>query len=76
MVAAGALATAVVYLFTPLTAAGQEGSPTGFFTNTRYLVPGLIMALTLLPIARPLRAPDARARQTLSSWSRSTRSRC
>ena len=59
VLAAGALATAVVYLFTPLTAAGQEGSPTGFFTNTRYLVPGLIMALTLLPIARPLRAPDA-----------------
>ncbi len=65
VVAAGALATAVVYLFTPLTAAGQEGSPTGFFTNTRYLVPGLIMALTLLPIARPLRAPDQRAWQTL-----------
>jgi hypothetical protein len=65
VVAAAAHATAVVYLFTPLTAAGQEGSPTGFFTNTRYLMPGLIMGLTLLPIARPLRAPDARARQTL-----------
>jgi hypothetical protein len=35
VVAVGALATAVVYIFTPLTAAGQEGSPTGFFTNTR-----------------------------------------
>ena len=65
VVAAAALATAVVYVFTPLTAAGQEGSPTGFFTNTRYLVPGLIMAMSLLPIARPLRAPDTRARQTL-----------
>jgi hypothetical protein len=65
VIAAGALATAVVYLFTPLTAAGQEGSPTGFFTNTRYLVPGLVLALTLLPIARPLRAPDRRAWQTL-----------
>jgi hypothetical protein len=65
VVAAGALATAVVYVFTPLTAAGQEGSPTGFFTNTRYLAPGLIMAMTLLPIARPLRAPASRARQTL-----------
>ena len=40
VIAAAALLTAVVYLFTPLTAAGQEGSPTGFFTNTRYLVPG------------------------------------
>jgi hypothetical protein len=65
VIAAAALATAFVYLFTPLTAAGQDGSPTGFFTNTRYLVPGLVLALMLLPIARPLRAPDRRAWQTL-----------
>jgi hypothetical protein len=65
VVAAAALLTAVVYVFTPLTAAGQENSPTGFFTNTRYLMPGLLLALTLVPIARPLRAPDSRAWQTL-----------
>jgi hypothetical protein len=65
VVAAAALATAVVYIFTPLTAAGQEGSPTGFFTNTRYLIPGLVLAMVLLPIARPLRAPDSRAWKTL-----------
>jgi hypothetical protein len=65
VIAAAALLTALVYVFTPLTAAGQEGSPTGFFTNTRYLAPGLILAMTLLPIARPLRAPDSRARLTL-----------
>jgi hypothetical protein len=65
VIAVAALATAVVYVFTPLTAAGQEGSPTGFFTNTRYLVPGLVLAMALLPIARPLRAPDRRAWQTL-----------
>jgi hypothetical protein len=65
VIAAAALATAFVYLFTPLTAAGQDGSPTGFFTNTRYLVPGLVLAMVLLPIARPLRAPDRRAWQTL-----------
>ncbi len=65
VIAAAALLTAVVYLFTPLTAAGQEGSPTGFFTNTRYLVPGLVLGMTLLPVARPLRAPDSRAWQTL-----------
>jgi len=65
VIAVGALATAVVYVFTPLTAAGQEGSPTGFFTNTRYLVPGLVLAMALLPIARPLRAPEKRAWQTL-----------
>jgi hypothetical protein len=62
---AAALLTAAVYIVTPLTAAGQEGSPTGFFTNTRYLMPGLIRALVMLPIARPLRTPDARAWQTL-----------
>jgi hypothetical protein len=65
VVAAAALATALVYIFTPLTAAGQEGAPTGFFTNTRYLIPGLVLALVILPIARPLRAPDGRAWQTL-----------
>ncbi len=65
VIAVAALLTAAVYVFTPLTAAGQEGSPTGFFTNTRYLTPGLVLALTLLPIARPLRVPDKRAWQTL-----------
>jgi hypothetical protein len=65
VIAVAALATAFVYVFTPLTAAGQEGSPTGFFTNTRYLVPGLVLAMVLLPLARPLRAPDRRARLTL-----------
>jgi hypothetical protein len=65
VIAAAALATAFVYLFTPLTAAGQDGSPTGFFTNTRYLVPGLVLAMAMLPLARPLRAPDRRAQQTL-----------
>lgn len=61
VIAAAALLTAVVYVFTPLTAAGQPGSPTGFFTNTRYLIPGLILAMVMLPLARPLRAPDRRA---------------
>jgi hypothetical protein len=65
VIAVAALLTAVVYVFTPLTAAGQEGSPTGFFTNTRYLAPGLVLALAMLPLARPLRAPDRRAWQTL-----------
>ena len=65
VIAVASLLTAVVYVFTPLTAAGQEGSPTGFFTNTRYLVPGLVLAMVMLPIARPLRAPDKRAWQTL-----------
>lgn len=65
VIAVAALVTAVVYVFTPLTAAGQPNSPTGFFTNTRYLTPGLVLAITLLPIARPLRVTDRRAWQTL-----------
>ncbi|HEV7769573.1 MAG TPA: hypothetical protein VGO66_02825 [Solirubrobacterales bacterium] len=65
VLAVGALATAFVYVVTPLTAAGPEGSPTGFFTNTRYLTPGLLLALIVMPLARPLRAPDSRAWQTL-----------
>jgi hypothetical protein len=65
VLAGAALLTAVVYVFTPLTAAGQENTPTGFFTNTRYLMPGLVLAMAMLPIARPLRAPDRRAWQTL-----------
>ncbi|MGN6816896.1 MAG: hypothetical protein ACTHK3_12570 [Solirubrobacterales bacterium] len=65
VIAVASLLTAVVYLFTPLTAAGQEGSPTGFFTNTRYLTPGLVLAMAMLPLARPLRAPDRRAWLTL-----------
>jgi hypothetical protein len=65
VIAVASLLTALVYVFTPLTAAGQEGSPTGFFTNTRYLVPGLVLAMVMLPIARPLRAPDRRAQMTL-----------
>lgn len=65
VIAASALITAFVYLLTPLTAAGQEGEPRGFFTNTRYLLPGLLMAATLLPIARPLRSPEGRSRKVL-----------
>ncbi|MBS1861667.1 MAG: hypothetical protein JSS68_08130 [Actinobacteria bacterium] len=50
-----AILTSVVYLFTPLTAAGPPGEPAGFFTNTRYLMPGVALGLTLLPLAWPLR---------------------
>ncbi|MBS1675865.1 MAG: hypothetical protein JST08_00625 [Actinobacteria bacterium] len=52
---AAAIVTFVVYLFTPLTAAGPPGEPAGFFTNTRYLLPGVALGLVLLPPARPLR---------------------
>lgn len=63
--AAAALLTAVIYVFTPLTAAGPEGQPRGFFTNTRYLMPGLLLGLVLLPIAEPLRLTPRRTWITL-----------
>ena len=50
-----------MYVVTPLTAAGPDGQPRGFFTNTRYLMPGLVLALALLPLARPLRSDAKRA---------------
>lgn len=65
VIAGAALITAVVYVFTPLTAAGEEGSPRGFFTNTRYLMPGLLLAMAFLPLARPLRIPRERAKVVL-----------
>lgn len=65
VIAASALITAVVYLFTPLTAAGQEFQPRGFFTNTRYLLPGLLLAMLMLPLIRQLREPEERAKKVL-----------
>ena len=50
-----ALVTAAVYVVTPLTAAGAAGQPKGFLTNTRYLLPAIVLALALFPLAQPLR---------------------
>jgi hypothetical protein len=61
-----ALVTAVVYIFTPLTAAGAPGQPHGFLTNTRYLLPGIVLALALFPLARPLRGSTRRIGATLA----------
>jgi FtsH-binding integral membrane protein len=41
----------LAYLFTPLSAAGAEGAPTGFAINIRYAIPALLLGLTLLPLA-------------------------
>jgi hypothetical protein len=51
----------VAYLFTPLSAAGAEGAPTGFAINVRYVVPAMLAALALLPLPRAL---DDRRRQS------------
>jgi hypothetical protein len=47
------------YLFTPLSAAGAEGAPTGFEINIRYAVPALLAGLALLPVALVRGAPSA-----------------
>jgi hypothetical protein len=41
----------LAYLFTPLSAAGAEGAPTGFEINIRYAVPAILAGLALLPAA-------------------------
>jgi hypothetical protein len=41
----------LAYLFTPLSAAGAEGAPTGFGINIRYAIPALLAGITLLPLA-------------------------
>jgi hypothetical protein len=41
----------VAYVFTPLSAAGVDGAPVGFSINIRYVIPPLLLGLTLLPVA-------------------------
>jgi hypothetical protein len=43
----------LAYLFTPLSAAGADGAPTGFAINIRYAIPALLLGMTLLPLALP-----------------------
>jgi len=45
------LAGMLAYVFTPLSAAGADGAPTGFAINIRYAIPALLAGLTLLPVA-------------------------
>jgi hypothetical protein len=47
----------VAYVFTPLTASGNEGAPVGFVWNLRYLAPPIALALALLPLAPALERP-------------------
>jgi hypothetical protein len=50
-----ALASVLVYVLTPETAAGPPGQPIGFGFNLRYAAPALTLALTALPLAVGLR---------------------
>ena len=55
-----AVAAAIAYPFTPLTASGFEGEPLGFASNLRYLGPVLALALALLPVAARKASPRRR----------------
>ena len=58
LLAVAALATALIYIVTPIGASGPVGEPKGFFSNTRYLMTALLVALVLLPLARELRSSE------------------
>ena len=49
MLGATVLFTALAYLFTPLTAAGEEGQPIAFVWNVRYIAPAVAIALAMVP---------------------------
>jgi hypothetical protein len=60
LLGAVAIAGAVAYVFTPVTAAGPEGEPLGFESNLRYLTLPLALALALVPVGLRSSAPRAR----------------
>ncbi len=62
MLGAVVLVTAVAYVFTPLTAAGEEGEPIAFIWNVRYLAPAVAVGLAILPCL-PAARSSARARR-------------
>ncbi|MEK6272833.1 MAG: hypothetical protein AABM42_09320 [Actinomycetota bacterium] len=54
------IVTAIAYVFTPLTAAGEEGQPISFVWNVRYLAPAVAVGLAILPCLPALRATPRR----------------
>ena len=65
MLGAVVLLTALAYLFTPLTAAGEEGEPIAFEWNVRYVAPAAALGLALLPCLPIARASERSRRITL-----------
>ncbi len=56
------LAALVAWLIAPTSASGPEGMPRGFESGLRYLLPALVLSLTLLPAVPQLRGRLARLR--------------
>jgi hypothetical protein len=63
------LVTAVAYVFTPLTAGGEEGMPIAFEWNVRYLAPAAAVGLAILPCLPLLRESPGRRAATLAGLS-------
>ena len=49
------LLAGLAYVFTPLTASGGLGQPTGFDANLRYMAPPLVIGLAITPLVPALR---------------------
>jgi hypothetical protein len=54
------IVTTVAYVFTPLTAAGEQGQPISFVWNVRYLAPAVTVGLAILPCLPAARATARR----------------
>ncbi len=52
-----AVFTALAYVFTPLTAGGEQGEPIAFEWNIRYLAPAVAIGLAILPLLPAFRSP-------------------
>ena len=61
------IVTAVAYVLTPLTAAGEQGQPIAFVWNVRYLAPAVAVGLAILPCLPALRATPRRRAAVLAA---------
>ena len=61
------IVTAVAYVFTPLTAAGEQGAPIAFTWNVRYLAPAIAVGLAILPCLPAARATARRRAVVLAA---------
>lgn len=59
------LVTSIAYVFTPLTAAGEQGEPISFVWNVRYMAPAAAIGLAILPCLPALRATPWRRASTM-----------
>ncbi len=69
VVALAGLAAAFAWLIAPTSASGPDGMPRGFESGLRYLAPALVLGLSLLPTAPPLRSLLERTRGTAPTMS-------